>query len=280
MSSIHAEKTITSLCIAGTLTLAACGGNSNPHSPSVEPSVTVSFPGGPLFISSSTQFEARETLRDGTTRLASSVGWSSDRPNVASVSPLGVVTAVSAGEATISADANGVRGSLTIRVFPSFAGDWAGRETAVTCVDSGELTGFCSLSRIVGDVFLHSSSLTQSLASVTAVFRTNDDQRATMTGSITIDGELQLSSAQALPPDPEFDLHVENWKTRSDTPSRMTGAYDAVVNVPGLTGSARVGVRLDNVSRVSMVTAASARGGHSGSTLRSRIRAGLRAPGR
>jgi hypothetical protein len=280
MSSLPAQMTIRAAC-ACAFTLAACGGGSSTliGPPPPISSVAVSFPGGPLFISSTTPFEAREILQDGTTRLAASAAWSSDRPQVASVSTQGVVNAVAAGEATITADSNGARGSLPIRVFPNFAGDWVGREAAVSCVDSGALTGFCSLVGIVGEVFSHSSSFTQNFGSVTAVVQTDDGKRATMNGSITIDGELQLNSAPALPPDPEFNLQVENWKSRSDTPSRMTGTYDAVVSVPGLTGSARVGVRLDNVAKMSTAAASSPRG-TSGSTLRGRIRVRLRAPGR
>lgn len=277
MSSVHAEMTIAALCTAGALTLAACGGSSsNPYSPAADPSVAVSSPNGPLFIGSTTQFDARETLRDGTTRVASSASWSSDRPQIASVSTQGMVTAVAAGEATIFADVNGVRGSLAIRVFPNFAGSWLGREVAVSCIDSGALTGFCSLSGIVGEVFSHSSTFTQSLASVTAVLQTDDGQHATMSGTITIDGGLQLNSATALPEDPEFKLQVENWNSRSDTPSRLTGTYDVVLTVSGVTGSARVGVRLDNVTKASASTAAAARGHRSGSTLRDAISERLR----
>ena len=252
------------------VSVAACGGgSSSPTGPAPATVVTVSFPGGPLFIGSTTQFEARETLSDGTTRPAASASWSSDKPQVASVSNQGVVNGVTAGEAIISADVNGARGSLTIRVFPNFGGSWTGTETAVTCVDSGALTGFCSVGGLVGEEFLHSSSFTQNQASVTALLETNEGQRATMTGSITVDGELRLESAPALPPDPEFNLQVENWRSRADTPSRMTGTYDVVVTVSGLTGSVRVGVRLNTV--VKSTTSSVTQGSRSGSALRSRI---------
>lgn len=113
------------------LILAACGGSDSPSptGPLTGTSVTVSFPSGPVYIGSTTQFEARETLSDGTTRLAMSATWSSDRPQIASVSNVGQVTAVAAGEANISADVNGIRGSLLVRVFPDFGGTWIGSES-------------------------------------------------------------------------------------------------------------------------------------------------------
>jgi hypothetical protein len=252
------------------VSVAACGGGgSSPTGPAPATVVTVSFPGGSLFIGSTTQFDARETLSDGTTRPAPSASWSSDRPQVASVSNQGVVNGVTAGEAIISADVNGARGSLTIRVFPNFGGSWTGTETAVSCVDSGALTGFCSVGGLVGEDFLHSSSFIQNQDSVTALLETNEGQRATMSGSITVDGELRLNSAQALPPDPEFSLQVENWRSRTDTPSRMTGTYDIVVTISGLTGSARVGIRLNDVVKSTASSVTHAR--RSGSALRSRI---------
>jgi hypothetical protein len=263
---------LAALCAACTMTLVACGGDDGPTGPASSAGVTVSFPGGPLFIGSVTQFEARETLSNGTTRVAGSAIWNSDRPQVATVSTLGVVSALIAGETTISADVDGTRGSLLVRVFPSFGGSWTGTEVAVSCVDSGALAGFCALGEFVGETYFHESTLTQNLASVTAVLRVDDGVLVTMTGTITTDGELPLPGAPAVPQDPEVNLRVENWRSRADIPGRMTGTYDVIATIPGLTGSARVGLRLDNVVKASASTAAARRSGSTGSTLRSQIR--------
>lgn len=263
---------VTAVCVASVLTLAACGGSSSSQTgPSPSRSVTVNFPGGPIYIGSTTPFEARETLPDGTTRVAEAT-WSSDRSQVASVSNLGVVTAIAAGEASISADVSGARGSQLIRVLPNFGGAWSGIEVAATCVDSGQLSGFCSLSGLTGQSFLHGSSFTQNMSSVTGVLTTNDNQHATMTGTISVDGELQLNSAQALPPDPDFNMQVENWRSRADMPSRMTGTYDIIVTVPGVSGSARLGMRLDTVVKASASTASRRRDAASASKLSTSVR--------
>ena len=268
----HVFPSVVSACV---LLLAACGGGdgdgTSPTGPSTGTSVTVSFPGGPVYIGSTTQFEARETLGNGTTRVPTTVAWSSDKAQVAAVSTAGVDSALAAGEATISADVNGTRGSLLVRVLPNFAGAWSGPETLVSCADSGQLSGFCALSDFVGEVFFHESSFTQNLASVTGVLDAGDGTRATMTGTITVDGDLPLSSAPVLPADPDVNAQVENWRTRADTPSRMTGTYEVVFTVPGVTGSARVALRLDNVTK-SGASASDVRGRTSGAKLRSRIR--------
>jgi len=273
MTSFQKQVVPWVVSAACALVLAACGGGESPSvtGPSAGTSVTVSFPGGPVYIGSTTQFEAREALGNGTTRVPTSVAWSSDKLQVAAVSTGGVVSAIGAGEAMISAEVNGTRGSLLVRVLPDFGGAWSGTETVVSCVDSGQFSGFCSASQFVGQAFFHESSFTQNMASVTGVLDAGDGTRATMTGTITVDGDLPLGSAPVLPADPDVNAQVENWRSRADTPSRMTGTYEVLFTIPGVTGSARIGLRLDNVTK-SGASASDVRGRTGGSKLRSRIR--------
>lgn len=233
------------------------GGGGSPTSPSPTPGVTsvaVVFPaGGTIFIGREVQFEARETLSNGTTRTATGATWGSDAPAVATVSSTGLVRAVSAGEATIFADA-GSRGTLRIRVYPSFAGLWGGSEVLTSCQGTGRLAELCA-EFTPGDVAMHASSFTQTDATVNASIDAGDNTYARMTGTISVGGELELPSAPVLPADPEVALEVQNWRSRSDVPGAMTGTYEILVTVTGVAGSARVGVRLQNVSRVSTQTA-------------------------
>lgn len=200
----------------------ACGGDGgSPSGPSTTPtSVSVTFPaGGTIFIGDAVQFEARETLSDGTTRVATNATWGSDAPNVATVSSTGLVRAVGAGQATIFADVN-PRGTMLIRVFPNFGGSWAGSEVITGCEDSGALEGICDDRDIaVGERFTHRSMFAQTEASVDAVIETGDGTTATMTGNITVAGELQLPTAPRLPADPVINAQIQNWVSRADTPS-------------------------------------------------------------
>jgi hypothetical protein len=233
-------------------------------------SVAVGFPaGGTIFIGSTAQFEARETLTDGTTRVASSVSWGSDNPSVATVSSTGLVTAVAAGEATIFADA-GLRGTMLIRVFPNFKGDWRGTEVVLQCQDSGFWLGFCELVP-VGATGAHDSTFTQTDASVSARIDEGNGTSAQMTGTITVGGELQLPTTSVLPADPDVNAQVENWRSRSDKPSQMTGSYDYVLNAPGFGGSVRISLGLENVARTSSTSTLAGSGGGIANDLRGQV---------
>jgi len=55
--------------------------------------------------------------------------------------------------------------------------------------------GFCDDPEFaVGEVFTHNSMFTQTEASVTAVIVTGPASTATMTGNVTVSGELQIAS--------------------------------------------------------------------------------------
>ena len=90
-------------------------------------SVSVTYPAdqGTIYIGDRMQLEATVSSSGGAPQAATGAVWASDAPAVATVSPSDLVTAVSAGEATISAETSaGARGSLRIRVFPRFDGHW------------------------------------------------------------------------------------------------------------------------------------------------------------
>ncbi|HXV62558.1 MAG TPA: Ig-like domain-containing protein [Vicinamibacteria bacterium] len=213
----------------------------------------MTFPaGGTIFIGDSVQFEARETLSDGTTRVVTNEAtWGSDAPAVATVSSTGLVTAVAPGEATIFADVN-PRGSLLIRVFPNFGGSWMGSEVIAGCEDSGALEGVCrDRSLAVGEVFLHRSMFSQTQASVNAVIDGGEGNTATATGNVTVGGELQLPSTPFLPGDPTVSSQLQNWRSRADVPSQMTGTWELFLTAPGVQGSVTLMIRLQDVIKTS-----------------------------
>ena len=162
--------------------------------------VTVSHPVGTIFIGTQTQFHATATMGDGTTQAATNATWSSDAPGIATVSSAGQVSPLKAGEATISADLS-VRGSKHIRVYPNFGGTWAGGNVVLDCQAIGAFVGaFCVEDAFkIGQVFLHDSKFRQTNDAVEAEILVGDVETARMSGTISIDGELQLPSAAVLP---------------------------------------------------------------------------------
>lgn len=226
-----------------------CGGGTNPT-----PMVSVTFPGNTIFIADTVQFTARSTSNE-TRDVTNEATWGSDAPQVATVSSTGLVTAVAAGEASIFADFEGARGTLKIRVYPNFDGSWAGNEVVASCEASGTFEGFCDQRDFrIGEVFQHHSSFSQNEASVQATIVTGPDTSAMADGTISIDGQLQLPSTPSLPADPVVNAEVQNWHSRADTPSRMTGSYDGFFTAPGVPGSVKVGLRLENVVKTSATT--------------------------
>ena len=239
---------------------AACGGDGggNPAAPTrTTTSVAVTFPaGGTIFIDDAVQFEARETLSDGTTRVATNVTWGSDAPAVATVSPTGLVTAVAAGEATIFADVN-PRGELLIRVFPSFGGTWPGGAIIVSCEDSGTFDGLnCDPGKpfAVGDTFALAGIFTQTGDSVSAEvdYSANQDRSSTVTttGTVSISGELRLADAESVPGFPAERTEQRNWRSRSDVPGVITGTFELLItNRSGVPGELLVSLELQDYRR-------------------------------
>jgi len=241
------------LAVVVALAAVGCGGD-NPVAPTpTVSSVTVApaTPNQTIFIGQTAQFTATSTLSNGQTETRAGT-WGSDNPAVATVDQNGLVTAVAAGEATIFVDVN-PRGAVLIRVFPNFGGTWAGNEILTACQDSGDFAGFCAEPGLfpIGTVGGHGSMFTQNRASVDAVIQAGDGTTASSTGTVTTDGELRLPTAPVLPAEPLINGQIQNWSSRADVPSQMTGTYDAFFTAPGVTGSVEIAIRLEDVVQTS-----------------------------
>ena len=253
--------TCRALILAVLFASTACGGSDSggggtPTTPNpTVTSVAVTFGGGPIYIGTQVQFQATSTMSDGTTRPATNATWGSDAPAVATVSSTGLVNPLKAGEATIFADVN-PRGVLRIRVFPSFGGTWSGGDRVENCQALGAFVGaFCVTDTFkVGELYRHDSKFVQTNESVEAEYIVDVGFTAKTTGIVSVDGELQLPSATVEPSFEGTDTQVQNWRIRSDEPSRMTGTSDLYVTIPGVTGSARVTFRMENVVKQSTAT--------------------------
>jgi hypothetical protein len=104
---------IRTLCTALAAGLLACNGNEI-VSPDPVATVTVSVPRTAFRVGESIQAAALPLDASGGVLTGRTITWSSTNAGVASVSPGGLVTGVSAGTATISAEVEGKTGTATL----------------------------------------------------------------------------------------------------------------------------------------------------------------------
>ena len=214
---------------AGFLLTFGCGTDDGPTGPTpTGTSVSVTYPTErTLFIGDEVQFQASLVLNDGSTQAAENVTWTSDATAVATVSASGLVAAVAAGEATISAEvADGGGGSVRIRVFPEFQGHWAGQGVATGCTATGDAlwTAFCAgfpQSTPAERADEAAFDLTQTGADVGGVVDLGTERRLEVrSGEVSNDGTLRLT-VDAFPfviEGMELNVEVLSWQTRADTP--------------------------------------------------------------
>ena len=214
------------LFAAACLLAAACTGDSGgptAPSPGTTPSVSVTYPAdhGTIYIGNQVQFQA--TVSSSGTQASTNAVWESDAPPVATVSSSGLVTAVSAGEATISAELPaGGRVSLRIRVFPEFHGHWEDTLLLTRFVyppewDKPDCTGVCAWMRLAADFTQDDATVTGSVASTIRNF-----EWAVQSGRISIDGTLSLTFDESVSVNGDAPRFM-SWESRADTPGHMTG---------------------------------------------------------
>ena len=243
------------LAAAGLLAV-ACGGDSGgPSAPSpvTTSSVSVTYPEDPgtIYIGDEVQFRATVSSSGSGPQAATDATWESDAPAVATVSSAGLVTAVSAGEATISAEVSaGGRGSRRIRVFPEFDGYWEGdlNVTSITVPPDWQALGekACNGLPACASWIPLTVDFTQDGAtvtgSVTSTFSAPPNYEWTVqSATVSIDGTLSLTSGEIafrLPDDTvEIRARVVSWESRADTPGVMTGTAAVQYSSDTLSGN-------------------------------------------
>ena len=229
----------------------ACSGDSGgptgptPPSPGATSSVSVTYPAdhGTIYIGDQVQFEATVSSSGGGTQAATGAVWASDAPGVATVSPSGLVTGVSAGEATISAQGPaGERGSLRIRVFPRFHGRWEGDLNVTRIIvppdwrelgeeDCDGLPDCASWIPLTADFTQDGATVT---GTVTSTFAAPPNYEWTIqSGTVSVDGTLTLTSDETAfrPPGAaatEIRARLMSWESRADSPVVMTGTAGCI----------------------------------------------------
>ena len=120
VASVSASGAVTALSAGSAVITATVEGKSGVAAISVSPapvaSVTVSPSSATLVVGQTVELEAQPRSASGQPLSGRPVAWSSNRPDIAAVTSSGIVAAVSAGTATISASSEGRSGTATIVV--------------------------------------------------------------------------------------------------------------------------------------------------------------------
>jgi hypothetical protein len=147
--------------------------------------------------------------------------WTTDSPAVATVSPQGVATALSAGVATITAGYQGMQASRALRVIPSYAGSWVGGYRTTAC--SGTDPSFCIFNHAPGATTGGVAVFLTQLSDQVTGFVFLDGANIPVTGVIAVTGELSLrgevNSQGSIPP--YVVMRIQNWMSSLDPASRM-----------------------------------------------------------
>jgi len=113
---------VTALAPGSTIITATSEGKSAPSSITVSSvpvaSVAVTPAGSKIVVGQTTQLNAEPRDASGQSLAGRAVSWTSNAPNVASVSSTGLVTAVAPGQATITATSEGAAGTSAVSVSP------------------------------------------------------------------------------------------------------------------------------------------------------------------
>jgi uncharacterized protein YjdB len=122
VATVNATGLVTALAPGSAIVTAASEGKSSVASITVTSvpvaTVAVTPNASDLVVGQTTQLKAEPRDGSGQTLIGRTVVWSTSAPNVASVSSTGLVTAISAGSATISATSEGKSGTAAITVSP------------------------------------------------------------------------------------------------------------------------------------------------------------------
>jgi hypothetical protein len=174
---------------------------------------------------------------------------------VATVSPQGIATALSAGVATITAAYQGLRASRALRVIPLYAGGWLGGYRTTAC--SGPAPSYCAYDHAPGATTGVVAVFLTQLGDQVTGFVFLDYANVPVSGMIAVTGALSLQgeiNSQGSTP-PYVEMRIENWVSALDPASRMLVGQFTHLHADGTSGSGhplsnRVDSELFNVSRL------------------------------
>ena len=110
------KRIVRLAAVAASVGLAACGNDPSAPSPTAVASIVVTAPSPSMQVGETMQATARLINSTGDEVTTKTASWSSSNIAVATVSPTGLITAVSAGAATITASADKAKGTWPLTV--------------------------------------------------------------------------------------------------------------------------------------------------------------------
>jgi len=240
-----------SLVVACLVATGGCnGGRTNPTqlpSSSAGASISIAPATDLLKIKSSETFSATTISASGAQKAAAAA-WTSDSPAIASVDAGGKVTGNASGRATITAQVEGLTGTLNLRVIPDYHGRWEGMTRVTACTVEGDWNGACA--DVVGSSLAMTLAVTQDRDAISGDVDF-DGARGPISTSVQVDGRLVTSGALTLVVDDlTFDVALTDWDTASMDNQQMSGRFRLDVRHASLSGFWRLEGELASVRKV------------------------------
>jgi hypothetical protein len=211
--------------------------------------LTVNSTSTQVFLGASEVFTASASLSNGAQSPVTNGAWTSDAPNVAQVDgPSGRVTGATSGNANISVDYQGKRGTKAIRIIPNYQGGWSGTYTVNSCVDTLQFqsTGFCATVFPGGSVLPFALGFAQNingaLAGQTAIGSIISN---TSTSQIQNDGSTVFP---ALAPLGSTTTFSETWTMTIVQAGHLAGTLHVVVTDTTISGSGTMDAKLNDAT--------------------------------
>ena len=249
------------LFAATSVAVTACDSESSgslPTSASPTTSAIAVTVNSPIKVDETAQAAATASLTNGQSQ-AVTTGWQSDAPNVATVTPAGLVTGVANGRATIFVVSGGRQGQQVIRVVPNYDGLWAWappRHLRCTHTGAWAQAGFCDDFR-VGATDGFTLGLSQTGESLTArsaygpsiVF-------PPVTTTIDADGGAAFTATFRDTAPPNLSIAAA-WRIASPARGTLAGTVTETWTLPGAAGEGRL--VQDIVSTIRVVSSGTSR---------------------
>lgn len=236
------KRVAVAILMLVSLGAAGCGDDSTSSPSPTVSGLALSPTTDYLLLKATEKFSATATLSTGVTQAVTPT-WASDNQSVATVDSSGTVTAVAAGQATITAAYQGQTATRLLRVIPNYAGAWAGTWTVTKCTVSGSFSSsWCSG---VQGSFPATLTLLQAKDVMSGTWKLQE-ANGNVEGSVAADGTLSLtgSSLQS-----GVTIKISSWQTRTTDNTTMTGTFVLTWTVTGLSGQGQTTVSLQNFTK-------------------------------